>query len=93
MLDAWIRRDGCNPAPQEGAVCEAGKDTARELIYGGCRDGAQIVLWKLAGAGHAWPGGTPARGSAAGPATRVIDADTEVWKFFSRFSLSDSAGR
>jgi poly(3-hydroxybutyrate) depolymerase len=47
-----------------------------------------VVLWKLTGAGHGWPGTESGREALTGPATRVIDANTEVWRFFSRFSLA-----
>jgi polyhydroxybutyrate depolymerase len=87
MTDAWVRRDGCLASPDVAALREAGSQTARELVYGGCRDGAHVALWQLSGAGHAWPGGIPARERSAGPATKVIDANTEIWKFFSKFSL------
>lgn len=88
MLGAWLRRDGCNRVPKEGEFRADGKDTAQELRYGGCRDGAAVVLWKLTGAGHAWPGGRSARARAEA-ATRVIDANAEVWKFFSQFALPE----
>lgn len=87
MIDAWVRRDDCNPSPDVAALREAGSETARKLDYGGCRDGAHVMLWQLSGAGHGWPGGSPARERLAGPATKIIDANTEIWKFFSQFSL------
>ena len=86
-LSAWIRWNGCAPSPLEEVVRESGGHTALELRYGHCRDGSEVVLWKLTGAGHGWPGGVPARESLVGPATKVIDANTEIWRFFSRFAL------
>jgi len=86
-LAAWVRRDGCDATAAERDFRQAGGDTARLLVYGHCRDGAEVALWKLSGAGHGWPGGTPALEALLGPATRVIDANTEIWRFVSRFSL------
>lgn len=37
---------------------------------------------------HGWPGSTPALEKLLGPSTRVIDANVEIWKFFSQFSLA-----
>ncbi len=88
MLTAWVRQDGCAATPEEKDFREAGGQTARLLVYGHCRDGAEVALWKLSGAGHGWPGGTAAYEKLLGPATRVIDANTEIWQFLSRFSLT-----
>ena len=86
-LSAWVQRDGCAAAAREREYREAGGHTARLLVWGKCRDGAEVALWKLSGAGHGWPGGKPALESLVGPATRVIDANTEIWRFVSRFAL------
>jgi polyhydroxybutyrate depolymerase len=88
MLSAWVKRDGCGAAPKETEHRESNGQTATRWVYGGCRDGAEVVLWKLTGAGHGWPGTESGREALTGPATRVIDANTEVWRFFSRFSLA-----
>ncbi|MGH8674398.1 MAG: hypothetical protein ACREVG_08825 [Burkholderiales bacterium] len=58
------------------------------LAYGNCRNGAEVMLWKLTGAGHGWPGAAATiRADLVGPATQVIEANTEIWRFFARFSL------
>jgi polyhydroxybutyrate depolymerase len=86
-LAAWVRRDGCDASATEREARQAGGDSARLLVYGHCRDGAEVALWKLSGAGHGWPGGTPVLEALLGPATKVIDANTEIWRFVSRFAL------
>jgi poly(3-hydroxybutyrate) depolymerase len=44
------------------------------------------VLWQLSGAGHVWPGGVRNYNPEfLGTGTAVIDANAEIWKFFSRF--------
>jgi len=87
MLSAWVRHDGCDPIAREREFRESGGHTARLLVYGNCRDGAEVALWKLTGAGHGWPGAAPRLESLLGPSTQVIDANTEIWRFFSRFRL------
>jgi len=62
--------------------------TASRYVFYGCRDGTEIALWKLSGAGHVWPGGRPDYlPRLLGPGTDVIDANEEMWKFFRRFVL------
>ena len=90
-LAAWARRNGCDSGPRETAFLESGGQTARQLIRGNCRDGANITLWKLTGAGHGWPGGATKQESLLGPSTKLIDANTEIWKFFAQFSLPRQA--
>ena len=90
MLAKWRRHDGC---PERGElalpVVGHGEDdghTALRYAWRPCRSGTEVVLWKLAGPGHVWPGGQrnflPA---LLGTSSSVIDANGEMWKFFSRF--------
>lgn len=47
---------------------------------------AVVVLWKLTGAGHVWPGAAPKYPHwMLGSATSVVDASEEMWRFFRRF--------
>jgi poly(3-hydroxybutyrate) depolymerase len=47
-----------------------------------------VILWKLSGAGHVWPGGKQKfMERLLGPSTDIIDANAEMWNFFKRFSL------
>jgi len=50
---------------------------------------AETALWKLTGGGHVWPGGVLDYLTwLLGPGTRVIDANEEMWRFFSRHKLA-----
>lgn len=90
-LGEWARVNGCTGAPEPKARREwrtpAGVEhTATLLAYPGCRQ--ETVLWKLTGAGHVWPGGVlDYLPGLLGPGTRVIDANEEMWRFFSRHRL------
>ena len=93
MLGKWLAHDGCPKTPQVrgsfSGLPEAAdaSHTATRYIYGPCRGGTEVVLWKLTGAGHVWPGGLQNYLPALlGPGTTVIDANSEMWQFFSRFS-------
>jgi polyhydroxybutyrate depolymerase len=92
MILRWAKHDGCAAEP---IIAERRTDqgarghTATRYVFSGCRDGAEVVLWKLTGAGHVWPGGKQKYlERLLGPSTDIIDANREMWNFFKRFSLS-----
>jgi polyhydroxybutyrate depolymerase len=92
MLRRWLDFDGCalKPALVETIAGEPGTPdethTAIRRIYRPCRQGAEVVLVQLGGAGHVWPGGVrDYNPQLLGTGTAVIDANTEIWRFFSRF--------
>jgi len=93
----WVEYDGCPLAPRVDPPMHGTSDapdarhTATRLAYGPCRAGTEVVLWKLTGAGHVWPG-APQTGAEwwLGPPTRVIDATSEMWRFFRRFTRPDA---
>ena len=91
MLAKWIAHNGCPARPQVGNPVRGRPDaadaahTATRYGYFPCRDGTEVVLWKLTGAGHVWPGGVQDYLPwLLGAGTTVIDANQEVWRFFSR---------
>ena len=68
--------------------CPGAKHTTTRIAYGPCHNGTEVVLWKLTGAGHVWPGGDIDYLTwALGPGTDVIEANTQMWRFFSHFRL------
>jgi polyhydroxybutyrate depolymerase len=91
MIVKWARHNGCDA---EAKIAERRTDrdarghTATKYVYTICRDGAAVVLWKLTGAGHVWPGGKQkVMERILGPSTDIIDVNREMWNFFLRFSL------
>ena len=92
MLGQWRTRNGC---PTSARVSDtltgaAGSPdathTATRYTFAPCRAGTEVVLWKLTGAGHVWPGGQhDYLRPLLGPGTAVIDANKEMWAFFARF--------
>jgi polyhydroxybutyrate depolymerase len=94
VLAKWREFDRCPENPQVGAPLtgkpgegETG-NTATRYAWSPCANGTEIVLWKLTGAGHVWPGGlrnvVP---HMLGPSTKLIDANEEMWRFFVKFEL------
>ena len=91
-ISQWVEFDGCGKTPEERDRREwrAGKSahTATRFVFSGCRGGVEVVLWKLTGAGHVWPGGTRDYLTRwLGPSTMVVDANEEMWHFFTRFAI------
>jgi polyhydroxybutyrate depolymerase len=88
-LDRWIVANGCSTRADTAAVKPGTGQSATQLVWRGCRGGAEVAHWKLTGSGHGWPGDAPPPGgeSIAGPQTRLIRAADEVWAFVSRFRL------
>jgi polyhydroxybutyrate depolymerase len=92
MLGKWLVHNGCPAEPVVSAPvrgtpgAQDAAHTAVRYTHAPCRDGSEVVLWRLTGAGHVWPGGVlDYLPWLLGPGTRVIDANVESWRFFSRF--------
>ena len=84
----WAQANGCSGPLEPREKKEWKGHTATLLAYPKC--GAEVLLWKLTGAGHVWPGGEldyfP---KLLGPGTAVIDANEVMWRFFSRHRLPE----
>jgi len=91
VVGEWARYDGCPSESRVVATRRDGEHTATEIVYGPCREGSEVVLWKLTGAGHVWPG-ADARYPRwfLGTPTKVVDASEEMWRFFRRFTRPDA---
>jgi polyhydroxybutyrate depolymerase len=93
----WRGFDGCPADTKVGAALKgaAGSpdagNSATRYEWAPCGDGSRIVLWKLAGSGHVWPGTSHAV-SWLGRGTQVINANDQMWQFFREFSLGQDKG-
>jgi polyhydroxybutyrate depolymerase len=88
-FERWAELMECQgPVASEERADTAGDGTSvLTTSYVRCAIGATVVLHRLRGAGHNWPG--VSRPSAAlGPATRNFDGLTEALSFFERFAPS-----
>ena len=79
----WADLDGC---PIQAKVTEL-PDTAHDgtqvekKVYGPGKDGAEVVLYSISGAGHTWPG-KPSPLKMLGSSTLNISANDLMWDFF-----------
>jgi len=87
----WVGKDQCSPSPTIRQLPD--KDPSdgtmvRKEVYGGCQDGAEVVLYAVEGGGHTWPGGlqylTPV---IIGKTSRDFNASEVIWQFFKEHQL------
>ena len=78
----WAETNGCEPTPE--AIEAPG--SVEGVRYTGCQDGADVIFYKVGGAGHTWPGGWPIPGGL-GKTNKDIDATEEMWRFFQGYSM------
>lgn len=82
----WADHNGCRSVPVTADLPDrdSGDGTSvRRLTYADCRDGTEVVLYRIEGGGHTWPGGVqylPRR--VIGKLSRDIDATEIIWGFF-----------
>ncbi|MAE93641.1 MAG: polyhydroxybutyrate depolymerase [Deltaproteobacteria bacterium] len=85
-LAAWREAASCPAEPEVAARLEGEGDdaghTAQRYRWGACEGGTEVILWKLSGAGHVWPGAAKLRPRLLGAPTKIVDANTEMWRFF-----------
>ena len=92
MIGKWLVHNGCPGQPKveetlRGKANAAdASHAATRYTYAPCRNGTEVILWKLSGAGHVWPGGLQDYlPLLLGKSTTVIDANNEMWGFFARY--------
>lgn len=84
-LAAWAKRDGCSATPtilsQHGAV------TTEQ--YPGCKDGAALIHYRIAGGVHTWPSFGWRHHGKPGPDSQ-LDATSTIWSFFRQHILPNT---
>lgn len=81
----WARLNGTAPEPRSTALPAPGKDHCGglRLTYSGGRDGSEVVLIRLDGGGHTWPGGGQYLPEGlVGRVCRDFSATAVIWEFF-----------
>ena len=80
----WARRNQCEAKPVESVVAA---DVTR-IEYTNCADDASVVLYRIEGGGHTWPGGGQLPEWFSGTTSNSIDASSQMWEFFRAHPLS-----
>jgi polyhydroxybutyrate depolymerase len=85
FLAGWVRRDGCSPS----SVQTRPEPDVVRFVHKRCGAGLAVEHVRLTGTDHGWPGADP-------PWPRhnpsELEANEEVWRFFSRLRLRAEAG-
>jgi polyhydroxybutyrate depolymerase len=91
-LAAWIRVNEAFPTPWECLIPNAYDDgtTTIKYTYSTETDPENVVLYKIIGGGHTWPGRPPLE-DFLGPCARNLFANEIMWHFFSMHSKFNSA--
>lgn len=83
-IAAWVKINGADPRPREELLPDTSDDGMRvtRYTYATKADPQNIVLYKIEGGGHTWPGRPAKIERVLGPATRDISANDILWEFF-----------
>jgi polyhydroxybutyrate depolymerase len=68
----WVEADGCAAGPMEEDLPDRDANdgcTVKRVTYAGGKGGAEVVLYRIKGGGHTWPGGPQYLPSASSAAT------------------------
>lgn len=84
-LQQWIRANGCDSEPKVTEMPDVADDgmTVTKKTWGGGRVGAEVVLIRVNGGGHTWPGISPPL-ATLGASTRDVSANDLMWAFFEK---------
>jgi polyhydroxybutyrate depolymerase len=82
----WTVRNACQGGEQRRELPDTDPTDGCRVQWSqwsGCRDGADVQLYRMVGGGHTWPGGSqylPER--MIGKVCRDFDATETIWRFF-----------
>ncbi len=81
----WCGVDGINMTTATPEVTTWGPTasdptTVTRYVYSGGTDGTQVILFKVTGGGHTWPGGV-LYSTLVGAVTTHIDGSAQIWKY------------
>lgn len=90
----WVEANDCPPVPRIEEIPDHVGDGTRVIrkTYGPGRDGAEVVLVVVEGAGHTWPGRPPLPASL-GKSSNNIAANDLIWDFFERHPMPVTSDR
>jgi polyhydroxybutyrate depolymerase len=86
----WAVRNGCQQEPLEWTIAP----DVKRIEYPKCTANASVILYRIEGGGHNWPGGDQLPEWFVGRTTESIDASALMWVFFQQHALTmTSMGR
>lgn len=87
-IKSWVKADGCPEKPTEEKLEKKVDDgtTVIRKTYGPGKDGSEVVLIVIEGAGHTWPG-RKSKLEYLGKSTENVSANDLMWEFFKKHPL------
>lgn len=87
-VQTWAQLNDCPTEPVTFEMPDTTDDgmTVERRTYGPGLDGSEVVLYRIRGGGHTWPGRQPPL-KFLGKSTTDIDANDLIWEFFERHPL------
>lgn len=82
----WAARNRCEPTASEWRLAP---DIVK-VEYPNCAERSAVVLFRVEGGGHTWPGAKPMAEWFAGTTTQSVDASELMWVFFRTHPLRDT---
>jgi polyhydroxybutyrate depolymerase len=89
VVNFWVNHNNCNPTPQTIQIPNTNttdNSTAERFLYTGGTNNSTVELFKVQNGGHTWPGFSL---DVGGVTNRDFSASTEIWRFFSQYSLDN----
>ena len=97
----WRQNNSCSATPKEEQLPDTVHDGTKVVSYqySGCHQNATVMLYRIEGGGHGWPGGRIMRRAnqndfsnrdhenLVGKNSQAINASEVVWKFLQQFTL------
>lgn len=84
----WANRNGCNLTPSITNfpdVVTTDNSTVTKIEYQSCNDSSQVILYRVNGGGHTWPGAISV--PSLGVTNKDIKATHHIWMFFKQHWL------
>jgi polyhydroxybutyrate depolymerase len=81
---AWARANGC---PSEPTIIDEpdrrdDRTTVRRFTFGPGKHDTEVILYRIEGGGHTWPGNDTVLKKVLGTSTHDISANDLIWEFF-----------
>jgi len=97
----WRQNNGCSATPKQERLPDTEPDGTQVVSYhySGCHKNATVLLYKIEGGGHGWPGGRAMRQfnqgnfsnrsyeNLVGKNTQELNASEIVWQFLRQYTL------
>src|SRR5690606_3879656 len=90
VIAFWVRNNECPTGPLLTQLPDTNpndESTVEKYAYTGCAEARDVILYKIIGGGHTWPGALLNIGST----NKDINANVEIWNFFKKYSLPSSS--